>query len=45
MKKSILTTSTDYQKPIVAMVEVISERGFEASSQVDDMNESEGSWY
>lgn len=37
--------STEYQNPIVATVEVCIERGFEASSQLDDMTETEGSWY
>lgn len=45
MKKSIMQTSAAYERPMVEVVEVVTERGFETSSQMDDMNESEGSWY
>ena len=45
MKKSIKNISTEYEKPILAAVEINTERGFAASSQLDDMTESEGSWY
>ena len=45
MKKSIMQTSATYKKPMIEAVEVVTERGFETSSQMDDMNESEGSWY
>ena len=45
MKKSIIEISATYEKPMVEVVEVVTERGFETSSQMDDMNESEGSWY
>ncbi len=40
-----MTTSATYEKPMVEIVEIVTERGFETSSQMDDMNESEGSWY
>ena len=45
MKKTIMNISAEYEKPTLATVEVCIERGFEASSQLDDMTESEGSWY
>ena len=45
MKKSIMNISAEYKKPILEAVEISIERGFEASSQLDDMTESEVSWY
>jgi hypothetical protein len=45
MERAIKSNSTEYEKPIVMAVDVCIERGFEASSQLDDMTENEGSWY
>ena len=45
MEKNIKTLSAEYEKPIVATVEIAIEQGFAASSQLDDMTENEGSWY
>ena len=45
MKRTIMNYSTEYEKPIMTAVEVCIERGFGASSQLEDMTENEGTWY
>ena len=44
MKKQLFQASVEYEKPQVELLSFCVERGFEASSTLDDMEEIPGVW-
>lgn len=44
MKKDLMLASAEYESPQVNVLLLEVERGFELSSNMDDMRENEGAW-
>ncbi len=45
MNRTIKKHGLGYKTPELDVVDVRAERGFEKSSMLDDMHETEGDWY